>query len=94
MAANGIQQSAVQALKEAVLRREFVAFYQPIVSVESNRLVAFEALARWQHPKRGLLAPDQFLVRAIETGALGEISWQIADSACAQHRTWLDQFGE
>jgi diguanylate cyclase (GGDEF)-like protein len=82
-----------QALKEAVARQEFVAHYQPILSVETGRLVAFEALARWQHPTRGLLAPDKFLTRASEVGALADISWQIADRACAQHRKWLDHFG-
>ncbi|MBI5510928.1 MAG: EAL domain-containing protein [Deltaproteobacteria bacterium] len=82
-----------QGLKEALARREFIAHYQPIISVESGRIVAFEALARWRHPKRGLLAPDQFLGRAIQTGALAEISWQIADTACQEERQLLDRYG-
>ncbi len=81
-----------QGLRLAIERHEFVAHYQPIVSLESGRVVAFEALARWRHPERGLVAPAYFLERAAETGILAEISWQVANLALAQQRAWRRQF--
>ncbi len=83
-----------QGLRRAVEHCEFVPYYQPIVAVESGRIVAFEALARWQDPERGLLAPDQFLNGAVEGGYLAEISWQVMCAAFAQQRRWLDELGE
>ncbi|OGQ78396.1 MAG: hypothetical protein A2289_25045 [Deltaproteobacteria bacterium RIFOXYA12_FULL_58_15] len=82
-----------QGLRTAVAKHEFIAVYQPIISIETGRIVAFEALARWQHPTRGLLAPAQFLNRAAEVGFLAEISWQITTIACLQQRRWLDALG-
>ena len=57
---------------------------QPIVDATSGRIAGAEALVRWQHPQRGLLAPDAFIAVAESTGAIGEIGRWVLDAACAQ----------
>ncbi len=80
-------------LRRGISHDEFTTVYQPILSVESSRVVAFEALARWRHPAHGVLMPDRFLSRAGQTGVLVEISWRIIRQACAQLALWLKRGG-
>jgi diguanylate cyclase (GGDEF)-like protein len=75
-------------LSKSIGQGELVLFYQPIVELSTGRAVGVEALVRWRHPTRGLVAPDEFIHLAEETGtihALGE--WVIAE-ACAQAAAW------
>ena len=60
-------------LRRGLERDEIVPYYQPIVQLDTGHLVGFEVLARWRHPDRGLLGPDQFLPMAEETGLIGEV---------------------
>ena len=62
--------------------------YQPIVDIRSGRITGVEALARWQHPTRGLLYPDSFIQCAEETGAITAIGAAVLDQACAQVERW------
>jgi diguanylate cyclase (GGDEF)-like protein len=71
-------------LRRALARNEFVPFYQPIVALADGRIVGYEALLRWNHPDRGLLAPGEFLVVAEESGCAESIDWQIFEQAFAQ----------
>jgi EAL domain-containing protein (putative c-di-GMP-specific phosphodiesterase class I) len=71
-------------------RGEFVAYYQPIVDIHSTRIVGTEALVRWQHPTRGLLAPDQFIPIAEETGLISALDRWMLNQACRQAKTWRD----
>ena len=74
-------------LERALAGNELEVAYQPIVSLHTGRVVAIEALLRWNHPQRGLLTPPEFLEVAEETGAIGPIGdWVIAESA----RTFRD----
>ena len=64
-------------LRRAIVRNEFVPFFQPVVRLSDRVTVGYEALLRWQHPERGLLAPGDFLAVAEETGAAEQIDWQM-----------------
>ena len=71
-------------LRRGVERGEVVPYFQPIVELTTGHVVGFEALARWLHPERGLLTPDQFLPMAEETGLVEEIGASILEDALAQ----------
>ena len=75
-------------LRHALEHREFELHYQPQVSVDTGRIVAAEALIRWRHPQRGLVAPAEFIGIAEETGLILPIGQWTVDTACAQAMEW------
>jgi len=75
-------------LRQAIEQRQLRLFYQPIVSVADGGLVGAEALVRWEHPERGLLAPAQFLSLAEETGMIVPLGRWVLQEACAQASRW------
>jgi diguanylate cyclase (GGDEF)-like protein/PAS domain S-box-containing protein len=75
-------------LRRGIDRGEIVPYYQPIVELTTGHVVGFEALARWLHPDRGLLGPDQFLPLAEETGLVGHIGEVILRDGLAQIAHW------
>ena len=77
-------------LRAALQRDEFQVYYQPIREVASGRVVAFEALLRWNHPQRGLIAPISFIPLAEETGLIVQLGEFVLCSACADAATWPD----
>lgn len=81
-------------LRQALDNRELRVHYQPIVTLDEGRLRGFEALLRWQHPVRGLLAPDEFLKVAEETGLILPIGWWLLREACIQTRIWRERHPE
>jgi diguanylate cyclase (GGDEF)-like protein len=76
------------SLRRAVDNDEFVTYYQPVVDLQSKRIVGLEALVRWQHPQMGLLPPAEFLGLAEDTGLISDISTLVMRSACHQTRQW------
>jgi diguanylate cyclase (GGDEF)-like protein/PAS domain S-box-containing protein len=80
-------------LRKAVADGAFEVHYQPIVAVENRRIVAFEALARWRHPQRGLVGPAEFIAVAEETGLILPIGRMILTAACEQLAAWRRAFG-
>ena len=76
------------ALRRAVRQREFAVHYQPIVELAQNKVVGVEALVRWNDPGRGLLAPDEFIPIAEDTGLIGPIGKIVLTDACAQVADW------
>ncbi|MDX2096850.1 MAG: EAL domain-containing protein [Leptolyngbyaceae cyanobacterium bins.59] len=74
--------------------QEFRLYYQPIVLLETGRIVGFEALLRWEHPQKGIVSPAKFLPIAEETGLIVNLSQWILKTACQQLKTWQQQLGE
>lgn len=76
------------SLRRAVTNKEFITYYQPVINFASGRIVGFEALARWQHPELGVLAPSEFIDLAEDTGLILDIGAAIMRMACKQTRKW------
>ncbi|MFN0184005.1 MAG: putative bifunctional diguanylate cyclase/phosphodiesterase [Aquabacterium sp.] len=78
-------------LRQALERREFELHYQPLISVQSRRICAFEALLRWHHPVRGLVRPDMFIPLAEEVGLIAAIGEWVLRRACVEAAGWPDE---
>jgi diguanylate cyclase (GGDEF)-like protein/PAS domain S-box-containing protein len=79
-------------LRHAIERGEFSIFYQPIVRFATREVVAFEALVRWRHPRRGLLTPNEFIPLAEESGLIAPFGRWLLGEACRQIREWDQAF--
>ena len=78
-------------LRLALEREEFELHYQPLFDLEQNRICSFEALIRWNHPKRGLISPADFVPVAEDTGLIVPIGAWVIRKACAQAASWPGQ---
>ena len=79
-------------LRRAVEHNDFVVYYQPIISVEENKITGFEALLRWQHAERGIITPSEFITVAEETGLIIPLGERVIREACRQLKAWQEQF--
>jgi diguanylate cyclase (GGDEF)-like protein len=83
-----MQKLAESELRDAIAREEFELHYQPVISVETRRLCGAEALVRWRHPTRGLVAPDQFIPLAESTGLIVQLGEWVLRQACKDAASW------
>jgi diguanylate cyclase (GGDEF)-like protein/PAS domain S-box-containing protein len=79
-------------LRRAIEREEFQNYYQPIVSLDTGRIMGFEALVRWKHPTRGLVSPAEFIPIAEETGLILPLGQRVLREACRQMCVWQGRF--
>jgi diguanylate cyclase (GGDEF)-like protein/PAS domain S-box-containing protein len=79
-------------LEHAIERRQLVVHYQPAVRLKTDRIVAIEALVRWDHPRLGLLPPSRFVHLAEESGNIVRLGRWILNEACARARSWQERY--
>jgi EAL domain-containing protein (putative c-di-GMP-specific phosphodiesterase class I) len=82
------QLTVISDLRRALDHDELVLHYQPKAAVHSGTVCGVEVLTRWQHPRRGLLGPDQFIPAAEDSGLIEPLTQYVLDRALAQARTW------
>ena len=75
-------------LRDAIAKGELLLYYQPVISIATERISGFEALLRWQHPVKGWISPDKFITIAEESGLIGPIGEWVLRQACQDLATW------
>ena len=81
-----------EEIKDAIRRGEFLLYYQPIIDIRTQKVVSFESLLRWHHPKKGLLTPDKFLPYIwdnLETRS--HLSKWVIESVFSQYERWIEE---
>jgi diguanylate cyclase (GGDEF)-like protein/PAS domain S-box-containing protein len=78
-------------LRTALEQEQFRLVYLPVVSLETKKIIGFEALVRWEHPTRGLIPPAEFVPVAEETGVIIPLGIWVLREACAQMAKWKQQ---
>ncbi|WP_411726157.1 EAL domain-containing protein [Methyloglobulus sp.] len=88
--ANQVQQRLENEslLREASAKEQFVLFYQPQVSLDTGKIVGVEALARWQHPEKGIISPGEFIALAEQLGLTSQLGHWVLKAACEQIAEW------
>ncbi|MEQ6887030.1 EAL domain-containing protein [Salicola sp. Rm-C-2C1-2] len=77
-----------QEIRQALADDDFVPAYQPIFSVETGQLLGFEALARWQHPEKGLLLPGAFIEAMEDQRLISQLTWKMLKAAIGKLAQW------
>ncbi|CAA9423381.1 MAG: diguanylate cyclase/phosphodiesterase (GGDEF & EAL domains) with PAS/PAC sensor(s) [uncultured Pyrinomonadaceae bacterium] len=77
-------------MRRALDREEFLLHYQPIINLETGRLIGFEALVRWRHPERGMVPPFEFIGAAEDNGLILPLGAWTLEESCRQLREWQD----
>jgi diguanylate cyclase (GGDEF)-like protein len=77
-------------LRQAITEGGLEVHYQPVLNLRDDRITGCEALLRWRHPERGMIAPSEFIPVAEETGLISELGKWVLMTACAEAATWPD----
>ncbi len=77
-------------LRRALEKKEFIMYYQPVVSLMDGKIKRFETLIRWRHPQRGLLEPSEFITIAEETGLIVGLGQWILENVCQKYQLILN----
>ncbi|HYW02984.1 MAG TPA: EAL domain-containing protein [Gammaproteobacteria bacterium] len=77
-----------QGLRRAIQRDELEVYYQPLVAVADGHVAGFEAVVRWNHPRRGMLQPDEFIPVAEDTGLITRLDGWVVATAARQVARW------
>jgi diguanylate cyclase (GGDEF)-like protein len=83
--------SLAGGLRQAIQNGEIVLFFQPKAELSTGRVTGVEALARWEHPRLGLVGPAEFVPIAEQTGLITPLTSYVLDAALAQVRRWMDE---
>ena len=75
-------------LAHAIEKNQFELFFQPIVTINKDKLFSAEALIRWKHPTKGLLSPADFIPLALKAGLLSQVTWWVLDNVCQHIAQW------
>lgn len=78
-------------LRKAIKRNEFEVYYQPLVNLKSNQLLAAEALIRWKHPEWGLVLPSEFIFIAEEMGYIIALGKLVLNEICRVYKQWISK---
>ncbi|MBN1604299.1 MAG: EAL domain-containing protein [Chitinispirillaceae bacterium] len=79
-------------IRKALMKEEFIVYYQPQVDLKTNEIVGIEALIRWKHPKLGMISPGEFIPIAEENGLIIPIGEWVLRTACSQTEQWRKQY--
>ncbi len=80
-------------IRDAIDAQEFIPYFQPIVEMKDEKIIGFEALARWPSSKRGFVMPNDFIPMAEESNLVMAIDLQILEKSCRQLKLWQDDLG-
>lgn len=78
-------------LRTAIKKEQFLVYYQPMILIKNNKILAVEALIRWNHPDWGIVSPEEFIFLAEETGAIVEMGKWVLRKVCSDHRHWIQK---
>ncbi|MCP8615995.1 sensor domain-containing protein [Salirhabdus salicampi] len=78
-------------LHKAIKEKQFSLHYQPQIDIKQKKLIGFEALLRWNHPKKGNISPNIFIPLAEKTGLIKELGEWVVEEACRQNKKWQDK---
>jgi len=86
--AAGARREIETEVRHAIQNDEMELYYQPIVEARTGRIAGTEALIRWRHPTKGIIAPDQFIPLAEETGLITQLGEWVLHTACVEAAAW------
>jgi EAL domain-containing protein (putative c-di-GMP-specific phosphodiesterase class I) len=79
-------------LREAIAEDRFEPYFQPIICLDSGMVTGFEVLARWRHPTRGVVEPEEFIEAAEQTGLIAVLSLRVMERALEAAKTWPSRY--